>query len=411
LFVIFGLKGRENRKFMKTVVNIVRVIVGALFIFSGLIKANDPLGLSYKMEEFFDLWNQGLSKGGFFLNHLLIQLFEFLRHQSLALSVLMIAFEIIAGVALLLGWRIKIFSWLLLLLILFFTFLTGYAYLSTNPDGSPKFSNCGCFGDCIPLTVATSFLKDVALTIMIFFIFFNKDKIRPVFNSRTNVWIMLATTIFSFGLQWWVLTYLPLIDCLPFKKGNNITEQMKLPANAVPDVKVITYVYEKDGKKIEFTADKFPADFKTPPYKYIDRYDKIVKKGKNNEPPIKGFGLKAESGEDSTQAILALPRCFLLFCENFKKPVSDWQKDFIRLKEFADVKNIPVYIVSSSLTEAKKAIQSTPFANIPLFECDYTAIRTAARTNPCLYLLKQGTVVNKWSYKQMTKGVREIEKK
>jgi uncharacterized membrane protein YphA (DoxX/SURF4 family) len=395
---------------MKTAVNIVRFIVGALFIFSGLIKANDPLGLSYKMEEFFDLWNQGLAKGGFFANQWLIHLFEFLRHYSLSLSVLIIAFEIIAGVALLLGWRIKIFSWLLLLLILFFTFLTGYAYLSHNPDGSPKFSNCGCFGDCIPLTVATSFLKDVALTGMIFFIFFNRGKIKPILNSQTNLWIMLATTIFSFGLQWYVLTYLPLIDCLPFKKGNNITEQMKIPADAVPDVKVITYVYEKDEKRIEFTADKFPADFKTPPYKYIDRYDKIVTKGKNNEPPIKGFALKAESGEDSTTAVLALPRCFLLFCENFKKPVSNWQKDFQRLKEFAEVKTIPVYIVSSSLTDAKKAIASTSFANLPVFECDYTAIRTAARTNPCLYFLKQGTVVNKWSYKEISKGIAQIGK-
>jgi hypothetical protein len=394
---------------MKTAVNIVRILVSALFIFSGLIKAIDPLGLSYKMEEFFDLWNEGLGKGSFFINHLLIQFFEFLRHHSLALSVLMIAFEIIAGVALLIGWRMKVFSWLLLLLIIFFTFLTGYAYLSHNPDGSPKFSNCGCFGDCIPLTVDTSFLKDIALMIMIFFIFFNREKIKPAFSAGTNLLVMLATTVFSFGLQWYVLTYLPLIDCLPFKKGNNISEKMKLPPDAVPDVKVITYIYEKDGKRIEFTADKFPADFKSPPYKYIDRYDKVVRKGKNNEPPIKGFELKGEGGEDSTAAILSLPQCFLLFCENFKKPVSSWQKDFQRLIEFAAVKNIPVYIVSSTQREAKKAIASTSFATIPIFECDYTAIRTAARTNPCLYFLKQGTVVNKWSDKEITKGVGEIK--
>src|SRR5438034_8965175 len=123
---------------MKTAVNVVRFIVGSLFIFSGLIKANDPLGLSYKMDEFFDLWNEGLSKSSFFLNHFLVHLFEFLRNHSLSLSILMIAFEIIAGVALLLGWRMKIFSWLLLLLILFFTFFTVYAYLLHNSYGSPK---------------------------------------------------------------------------------------------------------------------------------------------------------------------------------------------------------------------------------------------------------------------------------
>src|SRR5882757_10763137 len=121
---------------MKAAVNTARILVGLLFIFSGLVKANDPLGLSYKMQEFFDLW--GLSK---------------LDSWTLLMSVLMNAFEIIAGFALLFGWRIKLFSWLLLLLIIFFTFLTGYAYLSG------KVRECGCFGDCIPLTAGQSFTK------------------------------------------------------------------------------------------------------------------------------------------------------------------------------------------------------------------------------------------------------------
>src|SRR5213078_3522030 len=129
---------------MKILLTIVRIIVGLLFIFSGLIKANDPLGLSYKMQEFFDLW--GMNR---------------FNSWTLLMSVLMNAFEIIAGFALLLGWRIKLFSWLLLLLILFFTFLTGYVYYSG------KFKNCGCFGDCIPLEPKTSFMKDLVLLILI----------------------------------------------------------------------------------------------------------------------------------------------------------------------------------------------------------------------------------------------------
>ena len=153
---------------MKAIINIARVIVGVLFIFSGLVKANDPLGLGYKMQEFFEIWNEGLAKSSFFLAHPLANLFDFLHAHSLALSVIMIAFEIIAGVALLLGWRMKLFSWLLLLLIVFFTFLTGYAFLSG------KFKNCGCFGDCLPITPLTSFLKDVVLTILIFFLFYHR---------------------------------------------------------------------------------------------------------------------------------------------------------------------------------------------------------------------------------------------
>jgi uncharacterized membrane protein YphA (DoxX/SURF4 family) len=153
---------------MKLVINIARFIVGLLFIFSGLVKAIDPLGLSYKMQEFFEIWNQGLSKGSSFLNNTLVNFFEYLHGHSLALSVLMIVFEIIAGLAVLLGWRMKFFSWLLLILIIFFTFLTGYAYYSG------KFTNCGCFGDCIPISPSTSFFKDLILLALIVFLFANR---------------------------------------------------------------------------------------------------------------------------------------------------------------------------------------------------------------------------------------------
>src|SRR6266487_411970 len=385
---------------MKSALNITRLIVGILFIFSGLVKANDPLGLSYKMKEFFEIWNQGLEQGSFFLKNILINLFQFFHDHSLSLSVFMIAFEIITGVALLLGWRMRIFSWLLLLLILFFTFLTGYAFYSG------KFTNCGCFGDCLPISPKTSFLKDIALILLIVFLFAYRKSIRPYFSGRTNFGIMATTTVLSFGFQWYVLSYLPLVDCLPFKKGNSIPEKMKMPANATPDSTVITFVYEKEGKKLEFTADKFPSDFKVPPYKFITRYDKIIRKGKNNEPPIKGFSLRAQSGADSTDIILSEPYCLLLFCENFSTPVSYWQKEFEKLWEAANRKNIPVYIVTASINEAMIALRKTPFSNIQIFECDFTAIRTAARTNPCLYLVKKGTVVNKWSYKKISNAVK-----
>src|ERR1700712_3541355 len=147
---------------MKIVISIIRIIVGVLFIFSGLIKANDPMGLSYKMQEFFEVW--GLS---------------FLDNYTLAFALLMNAFEIVAGVAVLLGWRMKLFSWLLLLLIIFFTFLTGYALFSG------KIKTCGCFGDCIPLTAVQSFSKDLLLTALIVFIFIFRGQVQPVFTPKT----------------------------------------------------------------------------------------------------------------------------------------------------------------------------------------------------------------------------------
>ena len=390
---------------MKLAITIVRIVVGLLFIFSGLVKANDPLGLSYKMKEFFEIWNSGLEYGSFFLKDVLINLFQFLHDHSLSLSVCMIAFEILAGVALLLGWRMKTFSWLLLLLILFFTFLTGYAFYSG------KFTNCGCFGDCIPITPKTSFLKDIALTVLIIFLFKYRKNIRPYFSSTTNFWIMTAVTVFSFGLQWYVLNYLPLLDCLPFKKGNIISEKMKPPPGSVPDSFAIRFVYEKNGKQFEFSPAELPADLNA--YTFKDRVDKLVRKG-NAEPPIKGFSLSGrefidstngkEKRNDSTSIILSQPYCFLLFCKNFSTPVKDWQKDFEELISIASQKGIPAYIVTASLNEAAIALRKTPFSNLQVFECDFTAIRTAARTNPCLYLLKQGTVINKWSYKKISQA-------
>jgi uncharacterized membrane protein YphA (DoxX/SURF4 family) len=384
---------------MKLLVNIVRIIVGVLFIFSGLVKANDPQGLSYKMKEFFEIWNTGLEHSSFFLKNILINFFFFLHDYSLSLSIFMIAFEIIAGVALLLGWRMKIFSWLLLLLIVFFTFLTGYAY------SSGKFTNCGCFGDCLPITPKASFLKDVVLTLLIIFLFINRKSIRSVFSSNTSFGIMVAATVVSFALQWYVLNYLPFVDCLPFKKGNNISEKMKPPPGSVPDSFAIRFIYEKNGKQFEFSPDQLPSDLGT--YTFKDRVDKLVRKG-NAQPPIKGFALLTPSGNDSTEAVLTEPYCLLLFCENFSTPVESWQNDLEKVKVVADRKNIPIYIVTASVNDAKVALQKTPFFDIPIFGCDFTVIRTAARTNPCLYLLKQGTVLNKWPYKKIDNAVKSL---
>ena len=377
---------------MKSAITTARIIVGLLFIFSGLVKANYPHGLSYKMQEFFEVWTDDLSKGSFFMNHILTSIFHFLHNHSLALAVLMIAFEIIAGSALLFGWRIKLFSWFLLLLILFFTFLTGYTYITGKP------TNCGCFGDCLPITSKISFLKDAALTVLIVFLFWNRNWIKPLFSGNVTTLSMFAVILLSLGFQWYTLNYLPIMDCLPFKKGNNISEKMKIPANAIPDSFAIRFVYEKGGKQFEFTPSELPNDLAT--YKFVSRADKLIRKG-NAEPAIKGFALSGITDEDSTQIVLSQPYAILLFCENFSVLVSNWERSFSKLYASAMAKNIPAYIVTTQPGEASTALSKTSFAGIQIFKCDNTAVRTAARTNPCLYLLKQGTIVNKWSYKKM----------
>ncbi|MBL7732485.1 MAG: DoxX family protein [Chitinophagaceae bacterium] len=363
---------------MKPVVTIVRILVGVLFIFSGLVKANDPLGLSYKMQEFFEVWKLH----GF-------------NSWTLLFSVLMNAFEIIAGFALLLGWRIRLFGWLLLALIVFFTFLTGYTYITGKP------TNCGCFGDCLPITSFTSFMKDVVLTVLIGFLLWQQKHIKPLFADKPLTIAMLAITLASFGFQWYTLTYLPVVDCLPLKKGNNISEKLKMPANAVPDSTVTMFVYKKDGKEVQFTATNFPADFSSETYQFIKREDKLIRKGKNNEPPIKGFVLTGESGVDSTSYVLTRPYTVLLFMEDFAQAGKSWKKKFEEIYAAAKAKNIPCYIITAQPGEAVKQLAGTSFAGVQVFKCDYKVIETAARSIPCIYLLKEGTVMNKYSGAQM----------
>ena len=363
---------------MKALLTIIRYVVGILFIFSGLVKANDPMGLSYKMQEFFEVWG-----------------IHFLNEYSLALSVLMIAFEIIAGVAVIIGWRFRLFSWLLLLLIIFFTFLTAYAVFSG------KIRECGCFGDCFKLQAMESFMKDLILTALIVFLFTQRNKIASQVSQRAGWMIMILTTVFSFGLQAWVLKHLPLVDCLPYKVGANILEKRKIPAGAIPDSTVINFVYAKAGKEVEFDADHFPEDFSDTAYTFVKRYDKLIRKG-NAEPPIKDFVLINEQETDSTEAILNKPGPLLiLFVKNWQ-PV--WKVEVDRLKVEAEKKAISFIIASSSANDVRADV------TVPVMKSDFVAIKTAARVDPTLYFLRDGTIVGKWALGNLDKALSSINK-
>ncbi len=362
---------------MKAIVTLVRILVGVLFIFSGLVKANDPLGLSYKMQEFFEVW----------------QLHGW-NDTTLALSMFMNAFEIIAGFALLIGWQFRLISWLLLLLIVFFTFLTGYTYVT----GMPK--NCGCFGDCLPITSQTSFLKDVVLTVLIIFLLVKSKYVKPLMPSRIGVLSLILVIFASFGFQYYTLTHLPVVDCLPFKKGNNILEKRQIPLDAIPDSFAIRFIYSKGGKEFEFAPSELPADLNT--YKFISRQDKLIRKG-NAEAAIKGFDLKGQSGTDSTMQILQQPIALLLIGEDLKKAGGNWSAGFAGINKLAAQKNIPVYIITGQADNALEVLHGLHLMR-PVFTCDNTTIRTAARVNPTLYILQQGTITGKWSGNNIDKA-------
>lgn len=361
---------------MNKSLTVARWFVGILFIFSGLVKANDPLGLSYKMQEFFEAW----SLNGF-------------HDYTLAMSILMNAFEIIAGVAVIIGWRMRLFSWLLLLLIIFFTFLTGYAWLAKNADGMPKFASCGCFGDCLPLTPVQSFLKDLVLLVLIGYIFFNSSKVKPMFKAAwLNGLKIAAAVVFAFGLQWYTLEHLPIVDCLPFKKGNNIIELRKLPADAVPDKYEYQFIYEKDGKQQSFAMTNLPDST----WKFVDRKQTLVAKGKNNEPKIKDFDLKNPDGVDVTNEVLERKGIYyILFVQHFNRLQTNdaWVKQMSSL-----AKSNKLVIVTSVPDVAKDFFAADIIlGQMQLLVCDVTAIKTAARAIPTLYKMNGSVVEGKWS--------------
>lgn len=367
---------------MKKGLLIIRWTVGLLFIFSGLIKANDPLGLSYKMQEFFEVWNlHGLDS------------------YTLFFAMVMNVFEVLAGVAVIIGWRMRLFSWLLLLLIIFFTFLTGYALFSG------KIKTCGCFGDCLPLTPLQSFEKDIALMILILVLFLTHKRIESIVKASLALTVLLLVTAATTFGQFYVLKHLPLVDCLPYKKGNNILEQMQTPAGAIPDSFSIVFTYERNGKKIEFDQAHFPDDFDST-YLFQDRRDKLVKKGNGRVARILDFSLQTLSGTDTTAAVFAHQDPYMLVFVKDLNHVEDWATRFEQIAAQASRKKLTLIMVTA---DAEKSVARFP--DITILTCDATVIKTAARANPTYFMMRGATVVSKTSYAdadQVSKAIQQL---
>jgi uncharacterized membrane protein YphA (DoxX/SURF4 family) len=382
---------------MRITTRIVQAIVALLFIVSGLVKANDPLGLAYKMEEFFELWMDGLKSGHFFAKSPLISLLDFLNNHTLFLAVTMITLEIVTGVALLLGWMKRFILYLLLVLIIFFSFLTGYAYLSG------KFTNCGCFGDCIPITPNTSFIKDLVLLALILFLLFEQRYIQPTFSKRTRVSVVSLSLLLTLLLQWYVLKYLPLVDCLPMKKGNNLNVEIKPPKDAIPSIYETRLVYQnkktnelKDMSQEEFNNSKIWED---PSWKWDTTITKLIQKG-TDIPRLQNFSLKTLSGVDSTEAILNYPGYSVIYFVNPGKDTKLFDKAYWNQK----AKKLPVFVVTSAPADFAAETGS----NYQVFTSDGTVFRIAARVNPTIYLLKQGAIINKWPLSKIKQAEQAI---
>lgn len=372
---------------MKLSVTIARIIVGVLFIFSGLVKAIDPLGLTYKMQEFFEVWGRE-GYATIVMNWMYSHTFLF--------SIIMITFEVALGVALLTGFSKKLVLRALLVLMLFFTFLTSYVLFSG------KIATCGCFGDCISLTPIQTFTKDIILLLLIIFLLFKQQYIQPLGKEMLPLALVLASVMAISLLQMHVLKHLPLVDCLPYKKGNDLLQLRKMPANAIADKFDYSFVYEKNGVKKSFGANELPDSTWT----YVDRKETLVQKGSNNVPLINDFSLTDSAGVDVTETLLNQSgNYYLFFLKDMEGGTMRWSTAFTNLWQKAKEQKRPLYIVTADKEKATTFFNKTNQYEVPILTCDATAIKTAARATPTLFLMKGPVVQGKWSWADIKETV------
>ncbi|MGG9972172.1 BT_3928 family protein [Ferruginibacter sp. SUN002] len=406
---------------MKFLVNIARILVGGLFIFSGLVKAIDPLGLSYKMEEFFEVWAA---------EKYLPSLMNWFHGHSYLFSVIMITLEVAVGVALLVGWKKKWSLSILLLLIVFFTFLTSYVLFSG------KIRACGCFGDCIPLTPIQTFSKDIILLLLVILLLVKQKYINPIFKDPIPLILVSLATVGTIFLQVYVVKHLPLKDCLPFKVGNDILKLRKMPEGAIPDKYDFVFTYKKGTEKKDFTMNNLPDST----WEYVDRKQVLIQKGKNNIPLINDFTFtttnsvftyekdgnaaeysmneipdsswtfveRKEVSADSTEAILGQPgEYYILYVRDISKFPSGWETDHTLINNVL-TKGKRIYVVTADRKKAEDRYNlkdKKEKANVSVFSCDATALKTVSRNNITLYLMKGPIVQNKWGGEDIIKAL------
>ena len=359
---------------MKILAQISRFLVGILFIISGFIKANDALGFSYKLDEYFGVFHM-----------------PWLTHISLWLAIVICAFEIGLGIALLLGAKMKFTSWSLMLMIVFFTFLTFWSW---------KFEvvkDCGCFGDALHLEPFQSFMKDVVLFVLILFIFIGRNEIKPLFGERSSTMLSYLGFIASFLFSVYCYRHLPVIDFRPYAIGKNISEGMKLPDNAVKDSVVMIFTYEKGGKQQEFSMDQLKAIDDT--WKFVDRKDKIIREG--DKPKIHDFTINTSDGTDITSDVLSMKNVFLLISYDINHADEDVQSrinDFVALCQKDGVEFIGMTSSSAKEVDEFRHKHNSMFE---YYFTDMTTLKTMIRSNPGLMLLKNGTVSAMWAYRDL----------
>ncbi|WP_231590748.1 BT_3928 family protein [Hymenobacter terrenus] len=369
---------------LRTVTRVSWFLLGALFIFSGLVKLNDPVGTAYKLEEYFEVFAESVpGLAGFFL---------WFKNGSRFLSILLSSLEVILGVALLLRWYLRIILWALLGLLVFFAFLTFYSAAFN------KVTDCGCFGDFIKLTPWTSFTKDLFLLLLWAIVFFNQRFLRHSFVQGTpGVMVMTFASAIAIGIGVRALGHLPYFDFLPYKVGNDINKLMK-PSEAAR----YHYTMTRNGETKEF--EEYPTDT-TWKYQAMTPLNP-----ETSRPVITDFTVSDAEGNDYTPELLKGNK-LVLIVQNTNKADRDRFQTINQLLEAATKSRRNVSVLTITSTSAAKFDSFRHDVNLagPYYFADATVLKSMIRSNPGLMVLTNGVIKAKYHYHDIPQ-LFEVEK-
>ena len=376
---------------MRFIYTLSRYLVGLLFIFSGGIKINDPVGTQIKLQEYFEVFSSDFST-----------LFEILVPYALVLSVFLCTLEIVIGIALLLNYKMKFVSKITLGLIIFFTFLTFYsAYFN-------KVTDCGCFGDAIKLTPWESFYKDIILLILSLAIFYIYPTLKnqkgyfflKIFDdvSFRNGLIIISTSV-CLIISYTAINFLPFIDFRSYKVGNYIPELMEPSAELK-----YSYVMEKDGRTYEF--DNYPLD-------NTFEFKELKLLNPEAEPKITDYSLWNNDGDYTKESFFG-NKLFLIIHDvnkiNFNETKLGEFASKLKLLENSINFWVETVIITSSDEKSINNFKKEYNINTKTVYGDATVLKTMIRSNPGFFLMRNGTVKAKWHHNSFPES-KEILKK
>ncbi len=367
-------------------INFIRNMIGIWFIFSGIVKAIDPIGTAIKMEEYFEVFEKSAPALTF--------LWKAMAEQAIAVSMFMIILEIYLGIALLLGIWKNITLWLLILLIGFFTFLTGFS------AKTGKVTDCGCFGDFLKLAPIQSFYKDVFLSCLIIILMISQKSIREIFKNKIGAALLIILTLSATGFAYRNIYFEPIKDFRPYLVGTSIPDCLKLPPNAKPYKYENTFIYKskKTGEVKEF-KNTWPEDYQN--WDFVDRKDVMIQKG--DDPKCKDFAIKDANGSDNSAAFFEEPEyLYFIIVPELNKTSIEGFKKIKAITEAAEKDNKYVFVLTGSLISDVVNFEKQNGLHFEVYNADATPLKTIMRSNPGLLILKKGVIAGKFHFNELT---------